>query len=319
MHAEFPTLSFLSIVLLLLILPGQLKSHTIPAVSVICWLFVCNIIHGVNSILWADSLDDHAPVWCDIASKILLGAMVAIPGAFFCISRQLELLTSRHEHVQKHVQYKTLVEVVMCIVIPVVYMALHVIVQNHRFTIVEDLGCQAAIHRSLTGLVLVWLPPLVISLLALLYNVSALINLARSRYNSVAYFPSRPEMSFSLFARRLAYATIGMLYTATVYVIVTSWSSTDMEPWTSVSKVHANFSQVETVLRGTAIATGSELLWWTIPIWSLLLCALTAFGEETRKGYRTILSWISSRTGKNILPTQYAFMVYLPGRPCSRF
>ena len=117
-----------------------------------------------------------------------MGAMVAIPGAFFCISRQLELLTSSPGLAQKHAKYKTQLDLVMCIIIPVVYMALRkltvadlaivssliipvdVIVQDHRFTLVEDLGCQASVHRSLTGLVLVWLPPLVISLLSLGYN-----------------------------------------------------------------------------------------------------------------------------------------------------
>ena len=114
-------------------------------------------------------------------------------------------------------------------------------------------------------------------------------------------------MSFSLFARRMAYGTIGMLYTATVYVIVTSWWANQMEPWTSVKQVHANFSQVEAVQRGSAYYTGSELIWWTIPIWSLLLCALTAIGEETRKVYRMMLNWALRRIGKDGLPTQCVF------------
>ncbi|KAI0060068.1 STE3-domain-containing protein [Artomyces pyxidatus] len=125
MRAELPLFSFLSLALLLLILPGQLKSNTIPAVSVIAWLFICNIIHGVNSILWADNVALHAPAWCDLATVLLLGAMVAVPGAFLCISRQLDLITTRTESGLKPSQrYRKLFEISMCIFLPVVYMSL---------------------------------------------------------------------------------------------------------------------------------------------------------------------------------------------------
>ncbi len=43
------------------------------------------------------------------------------------------------------------------------------IVQDRRFVIVKDLGCQVAVHASLPALVLVWLPPLCTSTVAILY------------------------------------------------------------------------------------------------------------------------------------------------------
>lgn len=66
MRAELPVLSLLPILLFLLVLPGQLKSTSIPAISIFSWLIICNIIHGTNSILWAGNVDIHVPVWCDI-------------------------------------------------------------------------------------------------------------------------------------------------------------------------------------------------------------------------------------------------------------
>jgi len=143
MQALLPAFSFLAILFLILIIPGQLKSNTIPAVSVITWLFVCNLIHAANSIVWADNARVQAQVWCDIceqkhhhflafalfvllaATKILLGAMVAVPGALFCISRQLEILTSRFEHTKMPtLRHKIIVESLMCIVFPILYMSL---------------------------------------------------------------------------------------------------------------------------------------------------------------------------------------------------
>ncbi|KAI0053506.1 fungal pheromone STE3G-protein-coupled receptor [Auriscalpium vulgare] len=126
MRAELPAFSFLSVVFILLILPGQLKSNNIPAVSIIAWLFVCNLIHGVNAILWANNVDIRASAWCDLAvTAVLLGAMVAVPGAFLCVARQLDLMTTRTDTGLKPEQrHKKPFEILMCIVLPVVYIAL---------------------------------------------------------------------------------------------------------------------------------------------------------------------------------------------------
>ena len=41
------------------------------------------------------------------------------------------------------------------------------IVQDRRFVILEDFGCQAAVHDSLLALIIVWLPPLSISIIGI--------------------------------------------------------------------------------------------------------------------------------------------------------
>ncbi|KAI0028108.1 GPCR fungal pheromone mating factor [Vararia minispora EC-137] len=312
MQALLPVFSFLSILLLVLIIPGQLKSNTIPAMSIICWLFVCNIIHTANSIAWADNTNTHAPIWCDISTKILLGAMVAVPGSLLCLSRQLELVSSRYEHTKMpSPRYKAIVEFIMCIAIPFLYMSLHTIVQFRRFSVLENLGCQAAVHDSIPGLVLVWLPPFVISAVAFLYNCSAVVNITKSHLNSVAYFPSAPEMQLSLFIRRLVFLTVAVLYTGVAYTVILSWSSTNLLPWTSIAQVHAGFGQVEIIQSRTQLAVQSNLIWWSIPTWSLLLFALSVFGEETKKGYRKIWAWILGRSCQFTLPTRCV----LPSRP----
>jgi hypothetical protein len=43
------------------------------------------------------------------------------------------------------------------------------IVQDRRFVILEDFGCQAAVSDSLLALVIVWVPPLCISLIGILF------------------------------------------------------------------------------------------------------------------------------------------------------
>lgn len=74
MRVELPTFSFLSVALLILILPGHIDSSSIPSVTILSWLFVCNLIHGVNSVLWSGNQAVHLTPWCDIGIFIYLYA-----------------------------------------------------------------------------------------------------------------------------------------------------------------------------------------------------------------------------------------------------
>jgi len=66
MGVELPIVSFLSVSLLVLVLPAQVHYHSIPSASIVAWLFVCNLIHGINTVLWLGNQAEHAPLWCDI-------------------------------------------------------------------------------------------------------------------------------------------------------------------------------------------------------------------------------------------------------------
>lgn len=305
MRVELPTFSFLSVALLILILPGHVSSSSIPSVTIIAWLFFCNLIHGVNSVLWLENQAVHMPPWCDVSSVVLLGAMVALPGGFLCTARRLEAITSVPKAEEKYCKtYRIIFEAIVCLLLPVLYMGLHIIVQDRRFVIVEDLGCQVAVHNSILALIIVWLPPLCISTIAILYCLSATINIGKHRYNSRPCFPSSPEMTSSLFIPRVFFTASGVLYVAGVYLyIVLSITSSSMQPWTSVSQTRSQVSQIEIVYSPSQISTQSELIWWFIPIWSLIFCVLSAVGEETRRGYRSVLTWLSQPFKRDDLPT----------------
>jgi hypothetical protein len=61
-------------------------------------------------------------------TKLVLGANVALPGAFLCISRHLELISSKRkiETDLKTTRNRTLLDFLFCYIIPVIYMALRV-------------------------------------------------------------------------------------------------------------------------------------------------------------------------------------------------
>lgn len=59
--------SFICALLVLIPLPGHWRARNVPTLSIIAWLFVVNITHGVNTIAWANNVDLKLLVWCDIS------------------------------------------------------------------------------------------------------------------------------------------------------------------------------------------------------------------------------------------------------------
>jgi hypothetical protein len=135
--------------------------------------------------------------------------------------------------------------------------------------------------------------------------VSAAINICKSHYNSRHYFPSAPEMTSTLFTRRVIFVLSGMLYVAFVYVYaLSSITSSGLLPWASISQTRSQISQVEIVPSYSQLGVQSQLIWWFIPVWSHLF-AMSAVGEETQRGYRTTLAWLSRKFKQDMLPIQY--------------
>ncbi|KAI0053505.1 hypothetical protein FA95DRAFT_753576 [Auriscalpium vulgare] len=110
-------------------------------------------------------------------------------------------------------------------------------------------------------------------------------------------------MTMSLFGRRLAFALSGMAYSAVVYGIIAS--SVSLQSWTSISAIRTDVSRIE-VLNDRGWRTRSELIWWATPIWSLLLCTMSACGEETRSGYRSLYKLVMRGFERDVLPVHKA-------------
>ena len=69
MRIELPIASFLCLGLLLLLSPVFLHSRNLAVISLAAWLVFCNLISGINAVVWAGNVHNHAPVWCDISTS----------------------------------------------------------------------------------------------------------------------------------------------------------------------------------------------------------------------------------------------------------
>ena len=140
MRPELAILSFLCLVLLISLTFLHVNSRNAAVLSLIGWLLVSTLVQGVNGIVWAQNTEIRSPVWCDIgasrayfvivsklknkykASKILLGARIAIPSACFCMSFHLYFLSSNRN--AKRRRHRTFFELIFCLLVPLIYMAL---------------------------------------------------------------------------------------------------------------------------------------------------------------------------------------------------
>src|ERR1700722_4014048 len=65
-HTELPVVSFICTALLVALLPVHFGRFSVTNLCITAWLLVCNVIHGVNAILWANTTELRFSIWCDI-------------------------------------------------------------------------------------------------------------------------------------------------------------------------------------------------------------------------------------------------------------
>lgn len=139
-------ISFVCAAFLAVFIPVRRVRCNVANMAIVSWLVICNLVHGINALVWAGNVDIHIPVWCDIGmfshpawspfseayiiffpvTKVLLGATVALPGACLCISRDLELVASTRKissdpRVKRN---RMLFDLLFCFILPVFYMIL---------------------------------------------------------------------------------------------------------------------------------------------------------------------------------------------------
>jgi len=143
MAVVFPVVSFVCAAFLAVFIPVRRIRISVPNLAIVLWLAGTNIVHGINAVVWDGNVDIRVPVWCDIGTsfhlnsryrrltghtsvtKLMLGANIALPGAFLCISRQLELVSSpRKISLEKNaIRNRTILELVLCYLLPIIYMS----------------------------------------------------------------------------------------------------------------------------------------------------------------------------------------------------
>ncbi|CAE6475099.1 unnamed protein product [Rhizoctonia solani] len=303
MRAELPVVSFICTALVLIPLPWHWRARNTATLSIIFWLTAINFTRGVNAIVWGGNVINKAPVWCDISAKIVIGGNVALPASTLCICRYLAQVASpRHAIANSSDKRRRMIfELCMCALLPAVGMALHYVVQGHRFDIIEDFGCNPTTYVSVAALFIVYLPPLILALGTLIYAGIALRWFVHRRAQFQAVLQSNQSgLTTGRYLRLIALSITEMLFATamTLFVLVVTIEDNGIRPWVSWDFVHADWMRVDQfakILLPQYFLDRYLLTWYIIPITSVIFFAFFGFGQEAKAEYTKYFNWVKTR------------------------
>lgn len=293
----FPTFAFLGFIVVLIPLPLHLQAWNCGTCMYIIWTALGCLLHFINAIVWRNSALNVAPVWCDISTKVFIGASVGIPAAGLCISRRLykiaviKSVTVTREDKRRAV----LVDLGIAVGLPAMVMALHYVVQGHRFDILEDVGCWPSIYNTLPAYFLVFMWPTLLGCVSFIYSAFTLRAFYRRRLAFNQLITSNSSLNVGQYIRLMALACIEMSSTIPISLLGLwiSNKAVPIQPWISWDNTHYNFSHVglyPAVIwqSDPSYVTAVDMSLWLFPACGLLFFALFGFAAEARNHYRTM-------------------------------
>ncbi|KAI0920339.1 hypothetical protein AcV5_010105 [Taiwanofungus camphoratus] len=303
----FPVFAFLGFVLALVPLSWHLEAWNSATCYYMIWASLACFNKFVNSVVWANSALNPAPIWCDISTRIIIGASVGIPAASLCINRRLYLIARVHAVSVTRAEKRRaiLVDSLVCVLFPIVCMVLAYIVQGHRFNVYEEIGCYPAIYNTLPAYFLVNWWPVVLGVISAVYCSLSLRAFALRRAQFHEFLSSnKTTLTFGRYFRLMALATTELAFTIPIasYGIYLNATVQPVEPWVSWSNTHFAFSRVEQIpsviwRMNHQLVVALELGQWLNPICALIFFAYFGFAGEARKNYKAAFCFVARRLG----------------------
>ncbi|KAJ7062227.1 pheromone A receptor-domain-containing protein [Mycena amicta] len=313
MPSALPAAPFLAIFLLLLTVPHHWRMRSFATLSIIAWLAVHGVVQGVNAAIWEANEYEHglaAKVWCDIGTKLFIGAEVGLPGCCLCLARRLYRIVSGYELSERR-KRDWAVDVGLCWAMPILVMGLHIIVQGHRFDIIESVGCVTAVYFSWPSVVILNSTIFLSGLLSPVYSICTLWKLytrhrtvrLRIQYHSDSTGNrNKRTMSYTSFVRLLLVTLlVGMLTTIFTAVAAYGGFEAGLQPWVSWSFVHDGFGFIgqfplEDMSREEVVEI--YLFWWPWPLGSVLFFVLFGSSREVREEWKARWAMVTGRNSK---------------------
>ncbi|KAJ7118307.1 GPCR fungal pheromone mating factor [Mycena epipterygia] len=306
MHPELAVGAFLASVLVLVPFPWHWRARNTATLSIMAWLFVSNVTYAVRSIIWSGRTDEVVPVWCDIVTKVDIGATAALPACSLSLAIQLWRVASDAMRVT-HKRTTLILDLTLCWGYPALTMILHYIVQGHRFDIFEDLGCRPETYVSIPTIFLLYGPISVVVVLTFVFSGLGFATFYRRR-RTFAQFLKSTNSSFTTprYLRLMAITVVLAVWGAAVIGVVFWLSFRDgIRPYKSWAFVHSDFSRViqfPTALVPPDLLLWSYVSWWTIPVTGYIFFCFFSFGEDAVKEYGPWFGWVA-RGGKALPPS----------------
>ncbi|KAI8968750.1 STE3-domain-containing protein [Trametes punicea] len=303
----FPIFAFVGVVLAIIPLPWHLEAWNSATCYYMMWASLSCLNEFVNCVVWAHDAVDRAPIWCEFSTRVTIATSVGIPAAAMCINQRLYSI-SRVQAVmitRAEKRRAVLLDTFVCVLFPIVIVALSYVVQGHRYNILEELGCFPALYNTLLTYFLVNWWPLVLGLIASVYCVLSLLEFNRRRAQFNEFLSSnKSSLTLGRYFRLMALSTTSLLLMIPVssYGIYLNVTAQPLGPWVSWSDTHFDFERIEQI---AAVAWRSsrtsvvvhELNRWLSPACAFIFFLYFGVASEARRNYYKAFWYVLGKFG----------------------
>ncbi|EJD43547.1 STE3-like pheromone receptor [Auricularia subglabra TFB-10046 SS5] len=296
----------LAIFLVLVPMPWHISAWNSATCYLMIWTVIGCVIHLVNSIIWHESLANPNPTYCDISTKILMGLSVAIPLSTLCINRRLyKIATTQTVVIDRASKRRNIIiDTLIAVLCPLIFMAVHYTQQGHRYDIVENYGCWPTTYLTALGYIFVIVPPIIVCSISLVYctlSIRAFLK-RRQEFNDILRVNSglNSHRYFRLMALASTEILIGL--PTSLFFLITNLKSTGVMPWISWDDTHLDFNRVTFFPAyffklNPALRVGFELNRWAFPFIAFTFFAFFGLADEARRNYRAAFNAVGKLFG----------------------
>ncbi|KAF9647218.1 fungal pheromone STE3G-protein-coupled receptor [Thelephora ganbajun] len=279
----------------------------------IFWTGLSSLVWFINSIVWDGNIVNWTPVWCDISTRIAIATTIGIPASMLVIQRRTYFMVRQSATNEKTAQKRRAlaIDLLIGLGLPILNMILSIIVQGHRFDILEDVGCYPAIVNTSLTYILITLWPVFIGIASFVFTVMNLSYIQRHRHSLDSWMECTPSslLTSSLYIRLvvLGFIAFGLSSMLSVRDLVSQITSGSVV-WPGWNVVHADFGRVDQIPRGIWAGRGAHSGFGVeLKRWVSVGCALAAFfvlgttreaGERYRAFGRMILKVLGGKNGQ---------------------
>ncbi|KAJ8075726.1 a-factor receptor [Marasmius tenuissimus] len=301
----YSAFSFLAFILVTIPLPWHLEAWNTGTCCFMIWAGLADLIYFINSIVWNGRVGNYSPTWCDISAKYYIGINVALPACCLCINRRLyHIATANAVTVTRAEKRRAImVDLAICVGLPVLAMILHYIPQGHRYDIFEDLGCYPSVYVTWVAFVLVFAWPLAIACISGVYSILCLRAFYKRRQQFKELLSKNNNLNANRYIRLMCLAGVDVIVTIplALFVIIND-AKLGVNPWISWEDTHMNFGRVNQfpALFWKSDQTqyvALEISRWAAVMCSLIFFAFFGFADEARKNYRAAITSVQKRVG----------------------
>ncbi|KAF5353301.1 hypothetical protein D9756_007944 [Leucocoprinus leucothites] len=302
----FSVFAFIAFALVLIPLPWHLLAWNSGTCLYMIWTAIACFNLCINSIIWHENAIDWAPIWCDISTRIMVGASVAIPAASLCINRRLYKIASCQSASICHSEKRraVIIDLAIGLGIPFLQMPLQFIVQGHRYDIFEGVGCMPTTVNTPLAYPLNFLWPNIIGLISVIYGILALRAFVQHRAQFQQFLSSNFSLSTSRFIRLMALATVEIIFNIpiTSYGLYLNITSRPIYHWKSWSDTHFAWYTIDTYPAVVWRSQKTQVIIMEFTRWLPIFCAFVffaffGFADEAISNYKRAYSAILGSFG----------------------